>query len=370
MIVGVPKEIKTEEYRVGIVPGGVRLLVRSGHRLLIQQGAGKGAGIADQEFAAAGAKIVPSAAEIYGEADIVMKVKEPLPPEYELLRPGLVLYTYLHLAPAPELTAVLLEKDVIAIAYETIQLADGSLPLLIPMSEIAGRMAVQVGAHYLEKPEGGRGVLLGGVPGVDRGQVVILGGGVVGTNAAKIAVGMGAMVTVLDVNQSRLMALDDIFGSAINTLISNPDTIERSVRNSHLVIGAVLVPGGRAPELVNREMVAQMKPGTVIVDVAVDQGGCCSTCHPTTHDKPIYTVDEVIHYCVANMPGAVPQTSTFALTNVTVTYALKMANLGIREAILADPSLAKGVNVYRGRVTHEAVARDLNYPYHSLDQIV
>lgn len=370
MIIGVPKEIKTEEYRVGIVPAGVRLLTASGHRVLIEKTAGEGAGISDQEFKAAGAHLASSAAEVYGEAELVMKVKEPLPPEYDLLRPGLIVYTYLHLAPAPELTAVLLEKDIIGIAYETIQLPDGSLPLLTPMSEIAGRMAVQVGAHYLEKTQGGRGVLLGGVPGVYRGQVTILGGGVVGINAAKIAVGMGAMVTIIDIDQARLMALDDIFGSAITTLISNPDTIERSVRESHLVVGAVLVPGGRAPSLVSGEMIAQMKSGTVIVDVAVDQGGCCETCRPTTHDQPVFTVDNVTHYCVANMPGAVPRTATFALTNVTISYALKIANQGFDAAVAADPALAKGINIYRSHVTHETVARDLDYPYQPLEQII
>jgi alanine dehydrogenase len=370
MIVGVPKEIKKEEYRVGIVPGGVRILVGNGHRVLIERGAGEGAGITDGEYAAAGASLVPSAAEVYGEAELVMKVKEPLPPEYDLLKPGLVMYTYLHLAPAPELTAMLLKKDVIGIAYETIQLADGTLPLLVPMSEIAGRMAVQVGAHYLEKTAGGRGVLLGGVPGVDRGAVTILGAGVVGTNAAKIAVGMGARVTLLDVNQSRLMMLDDIFGSAITTLISNPDTVERSVRDAHLVIGAVLVPGGRAPVLVTRDKISQMKRGTVIVDVAVDQGGCSATCRPTTHDQPTFVLDGVTHYCVANMPGAVPRTSTFALTNVTISYALKMANQGVMSAVAEDPALAKGVNIYRGNVTHETVARDLSHPYQPLAMVL
>jgi alanine dehydrogenase len=367
MLIGVPKEIKTEEYRVGIVPAGVRLLVGAGHRVLIEHGAGRGAGISDEEFAAAGADLVASAAAVYGEAELVMKVKEPMPPEYDLLRPGLVLYTYLHLAAAPKLTAVLLDKDVVAIGYETIQSADGSLPLLIPMSEIAGRMAAQVGAHYLEKPAGGRGVLLGGVPGVYRGRVTVLGGGVVGTNAAKIAVGMGARVTVLDSNPARLVYLDDIFGSAITGLVSNPDTIERCVAESHLVVGAVLVTGGRAPELVSRDMVAGMKPGSVIVDVSVDQGGCCATTRPTTHDEPTFKVDEVTHYCVANMPGAVPRTSTFALTNATISTALRIADQGLRVALAEDAALARGVNIYRGHVTHEAVARDLGYPHEKLD---
>jgi alanine dehydrogenase len=370
MIISVPKEIKTEEYRVGIVPAGVRLLKSSGHSVLIERGAGEGAGISDREFENAGAHLVSSPAEVYGETDLVMKVKEPLPPEYDLLRPGLMIYTFLHLAPAPKLTETLLEKDIIGIAYETIQLADDSLPLLTPMSEIAGRMAVQVGAHHLEKPSGGRGVLLGGVPGVSRGVVTVLGGGVVGTNAAKIAVGMRAMVKIIDINQSRLMALDDIFGSAITTLISNPDTIEHSVRESHLVIGAVLVPGGRAPSLVSHEMVAQMKPGTVIVDVAVDQGGCCETCKPTTHDQPVFKVDNVIHYCMANMPGAVPRTATFALTNMTIGYALKIANQGLEAAVASDPALVKGINIYRGCVTHETVARDLGYTYKPVEQVI
>ena len=370
MIIGVPKEIKTEEYRVGIVPAGVRLLKSSGHSVLIERGAGEGAGISDREFENAGAHLVSSPAEVYGETDLVMKVKEPLPPEYDLLRPGLMIYTFLHLAPAPKLTETLLEKDIIGIAYETIQLADGSLPLLTPMSEIAGRMAVQVGAHHLEKPSGGRGVLLGGVPGVSRGAVTVLGGGVVGTNAAKIAVGMRAMVKIIDINQSRLMALDDIFGSAITTLISNPDNIEHSVRESHLVIGAVLVPGGRAPSLVSHEMVAQMKPGTVIVDVAVDQGGCCETCKPTTHDQPVFKVDKVIHYCVTNMPGAVPRTATFALTNMTIGYALTIANQGLEAAAASDPALVKGINIYRGYVTHETVAHDLGYTYKPVEQVI
>ena len=370
MIIGVPKEIKTEEYRVGIVPAGVRLLKSSGHSVLIERGAGEGAGISDREFENAGAHLVSSPAEVYGETDLVMKVKEPLPPEYDLLKPGLMVYTFLHLAPAPELTEALLEKDIIGIAYETIQLPDGSLPLLTPMSEIAGRMAVQVGAHHLEKPSGGRGVLLGGVPGVSRGLVTVLGGGVVGTNAAKIAVGMGAMVKIIDINQSRLMALDDIFGSAITTLISNPDTIEHSVRESHLVIGAVLVPGGRAPSLVSHEMVARMKPGTVIVDVAVDQGGCCETCEPTTHDQPVFKVDNVIHYCVANMPGAVPRTATFALTNMTIGYALKIADQGLKTAAASDPAVGKGINIYRGNVTYETVAHDLGYTYKPVEQVI
>ena len=370
MIIGIPKEIKSHEYRVAIVPGGVRAFLAHGHQVLIEQGAGAGAGIPDDEYRKAGAALLPEAHAVYGRADLVIKVKEPLPAEYEFLRPGLILFTYLHLAPAPELTRVLLEKEVIGVAYETIQEADGALPLLTPMSEIAGRMAVQVGAHYLEKPAGGRGVLLGGVPGVDRGRVTILGGGVVGSNAAKIAMGMGAHVTVIDNNPRRLAYLDDIFGNAVTTLMSNADSIARAVTRSHLVIGAVLVPGGKTPKLVTRELIADMKPGAVIVDVAVDQGGCCETCRPTTYDDPVFVVDEVVHYCVANMPGSVPRTSTFALTNVTLRYGLELADRGFRSAVAQNPALALGVNVYRGAVTHPLVACDLGYQYRSLPDVL
>jgi alanine dehydrogenase len=363
-------EIKSHEYRVGMVPAGVRSFTEHGHQVLVEQGAGAGAGIADADYRSAGATVVASAREVYDQADMVVKVKEPLPAEYALLRPGLILFTYLHLAAAPEITRVLVARQVTAIAYETIQEADGTLPLLTPMSEIAGRMAIQVGAHYLEKPAGGRGVLLGGVPGVNRGQVTILGGGVVGTNAAKIALGMGANVIVIDNKPRRLAYLDDIFHHSVTTLMSHPDHIARAVMDSHLVVGAVLVAGAKTPKLLTRDLLAGMKEGSVIVDVSVDQGGCCATCQPTTYDNPTYVVDGVIHYCVANMPGSVPRTSTFALTNVTLHYGLMLANHGFREAVLKDPALALGVNVHGGVVTHPAVARDLDYVCHPIQDLL
>ena len=369
MIIGIPKEIKNHEYRVGVVPAGVRALVKDGHQVLIQAGAGEGSGILDEEFTEAGASIVPGAGDVYGPAEMVMKVKEPLPAEIPLLREGQILFAYLHLAPAPELTRGLLERKIIGVAYETIQLPDGSLPLLTPMSVVAGRMAVQVGAHYLEKGFGGRGVLLGGVPGVARGNVAIIGAGTVGASAAKIAVGLGAYVTILDNNAQRLSYLDDIFGTRINTLMSNHDNIALSVRDAHLVIGAVLIPGARAPKLVTREMIGSMKPGTVVVDVSVDQGGCCETTRPTTHSDPIYLVDGVIHYGVTNMPAAVARTSTFALANVTLPYAQALANKGIARAVADDPALAKGVNIYRGEVTCANVAGDLGYVCVPLEEV-
>ncbi|MCS6798234.1 MAG: alanine dehydrogenase [Myxococcota bacterium] len=367
MIVGVPKEIKTREYRVGINPGGVRALVRAGHEVRIEKGAGEGAGIRDADFVAAGARIVPSAADAW-EADLVMKVKEPLPSEYAYFRPGLVLYTYLHLAPLPELTRELMARGVRAIAYETIQNPDGSLPLLRPMSEVAGRMAVQVGAACLQKEHGGKGLLLGGVPGTRRGRVVILGGGIVGSHAARIAVGMGALVTVLDIHHDRMAYLEDIFQGAIETLYSNPANVEEAVTQADLVIGAVLVPGAKAPVLVDRAMLEKMEPGSVVVDVAVDQGGCIETCRPTTHDAPTYVVSGVVHYCVPNMPGAVAQTSTFALTNVTLRYAEIIASRGVEAAVRENPALALGVNCWDGACTYEAVAQGVGVPYTPLTE--
>jgi alanine dehydrogenase len=366
MIIGIPKEIKEDEYRVGIVPSGVRTLVQHGHTIITQTNAGRGCRILDEEYMAAGATVVETAADVYAASDMIVKVKEPLEPEYELLREDQIVYAYLHLAPAPELTAALVKRKVIAIAYETIQLDDGSLPLLVPMSEVAGRMSVQVGAHFLEEPQGGRGVLLGGVPGVKRGRVTILGGGTVGRAALKIAVGLGAEVHILDVDQQRLGSIDDLYGNRATTMTSNIDNIADAVVGSHLVIGSVLIPGARAPRLVTREMIRAMKPGTVIVDVAVDQGGCVETSRPTTHRKPTFVVDDVIHYCVPNMPGAVARTSTFALTNVTLPYAVKLADLGFHAAIAKDVPLAKGVNVYKGCVTHERVAGSLGYEYQPL----
>jgi alanine dehydrogenase len=356
VIVGVPKEIKTREYRVGMTPAGVRSLTHRGHKVLVETGAGEGAGIKDAHYTAAGAQIVGSAAEAWS-AEMVVKVKEPLAAEYGFFRENLVLYTYLHLAPEPELTRKLAEKKVASVAYETIELDDGSLPLLRPMSEVAGRMAVQVGATCLEKEHGGKGVLLGGVPGTRRGRVVILGGGVVGRNAATIAIGMGAQVTVLDVRAETMAYLEDIFGGAVETLYSNPINIENAVQRADLVVGAVLVTGARAPKLVTEELIGRMEPGSVVVDVAVDQGGCIETCRPTTHDHPTYEVRGVVHYCVANMPGAVPQTSTWALTNTTMTYALKIADGGLASAAKADRALLRGINTYAGHVTCEPVAQ-------------
>lgn len=369
MIIGVPTEIKTREYRVGINPGGVRQLARGGHQVLVQKGAGLGAGITDKELEAAGARIVPTAADAWG-ADLVMKVKEPLPEEYPYFRPGLVLYTYLHLAPLPELTGELMKKKVRAIAYETVQNPDGSLPLLRPMSEVAGRMATQVGASCLEKERGGKGLLLGGVPGTRRGHVVILGGGVVGSHAAKIAVGMGSQVTVLDLDGTRMSYLEDIFGASIETLYSNPTNIEEAVVNADLVIGAVLVAGAKAPKLVDEELIKRMKPGSVVVDVAVDQGGCIATCRPTTHDHPTFELHGVVHYCVPNMPGAVSMTSTFALTNVTIGYAEQIARKGVEQAVRDSHALALGVNCWDGACTYQAVAEGVGAEYTPLDRVL
>ena len=360
MRIGVPKEKKPMEFRVAMTPGGVKSLVRRGHEVLVEKGAGVGSGMSDAEYEAAGAKLV-SAEEAWG-ADLVVKVKEPLPEEYKYLRPDLILFTYLHLAASRELTEALLKSGATAIAYETVQLEDGSLPLLVPMSEVAGRMATQVGAYYLEKPMGGRGVLLGGVPGVAPASVVIIGGGTVGTNAAKVALGMGAQVYVLDVNHQRLQYLDDVFGGRLITLTSNEANLNKVVEFADLLIGAVLIPGAKAPKLVTREMVSRMKEGAVIVDVAVDQGGCVETIRPTTHENPTYVVDGVVHYGVANMPGAVPRTSTFALTNQTLPYVLKLAEKGL-EALKEDPALLKGLNVHRGHLTHPAVAEAFGLPY-------
>jgi len=363
VIIGVPKEIKTREYRVGMVPAGVGALSRAGHKVLVEKGAGEGSGVPDTEYQRVGATLVASPDEVWKSAEMIVKVKEPLEQEYDRIQDGQVIYTYFHLAAVPELAKVLVKKRVAAVAYETIQLDDGSLPLLRPMSEVAGKMSIQVGAACLEKERGGKGILLGGVPGVRRARVVIIGGGVVGTNAAKMAVGLGAEVTILDVNLNQLAYLDDVFLGRVSTLNSDQENIARTVREADLVVGGVLIPGGKAPKLVSEAMIAEMSKGSVVVDVAVDQGGCIETCRPTTHDHPTYEVHGVIHYCVANMPGAVPQTSTFALTNTTRPYAKKIADLGLPEAIKQDRALAKGLNTYGGHVTYDAVARDLGYPY-------
>lgn len=369
MIIGVPTEIKTREYRVGINPGGVLTLTAAGHEVRIQKGAGIGSGISDAELASAGATIVSTAADAWA-ADMVMKVKEPLPAEYGFFREGQILYTYLHLAPLPELTKELMAKKVRAIAYETIQLSDGSLPLLTPMSEVAGRLAVQVGARCLEKQHGGKGLLLGGVPGTRRGRVAILGGGIVGSNAARIAVGLGAHVTVLDIAHDRMAHLEDVFQGEIETLYSNPATIAERTAWADLVIGAVLVAGARTPTLVTRQHLEGMADGSVVVDVAVDQGGCIETCRPTTHDDPTFVEEGVVHYCVANMPGAVANTSTFALTNVTLKYAADIARRGVVAAVKADPALALGVNTWDGACTYEAVAKGVGVDYVALPTVL
>ncbi len=363
MIVGVPKEIKNKENRVGMVIAGVRALANAGHKVLIQHNAGVGAGISDEEYRKAGATVLESAKEIYDKSDMIVKVKEPLPEEYPLLRENQILYTYLHLAADERLTKALMERKIVGIAYETIQPADGSLPLLAPMSAVAGRMATQIGATYLQHDHGGKGMLLGGVTGVERASVVVLGGGIVGVNAAKMAVGLGAKVSILDVNVHRLDYLADIFGNEITTLYSNSETIERCVTQADLVIGAILVPGAKAPKLVSREMISKMAPGGVIIDVAVDQGGSVETCRPTSHEHPTYTVDGIIHYAVPNMPGAVPRTSTYALTNVTLKYATLLANLGWKDAVSRDAALLKGVNILNGKVAYKQVADDLGLPF-------
>lgn len=364
MRIGIPKEIKNNENRVAITPAGVDTLVRAGHEVWIEKSAGTGSGFTDEEYRSKGAHVAEAAAEVWELAEMIIKVKEPIPEEYGYFRKGQILFTYLHLAPEPKLTRALVESGVHAVAYETVQLEDGSLPLLTPMSEVAGRMAVQIGSQFLEKPNGGKGILLGGVPGVAPAEVVIVGGGVVGTNAAKIAVGMGARVTLLDLNASRLRYLDEIFGGRITTVMSDSFHLEQAVAKADLVIGAVLIPGARAPKLVKEYMVQQMSEGSVIVDVAIDQGGSVETIdRVTTHANPTYIKHGVVHYAVANMPGAVARTSTLALTNVTMPYALQIANLGLKLATERNPALAKGVNVADGKVTNEAVALSLGYDY-------
>jgi alanine dehydrogenase len=362
MIIGVPKEIKNNENRVAATPASVDALVKSGHKVLVEIDAGIGSGFTNEDYTEVGAVIVDTAAEAWA-AEMVMKVKEPLPSEYGYFREGLVLFTYLHLAAEPELAKALTEKGVIAIAYETVEV-NRTLPLLTPMSEVAGRMASQIGAQFLQKTNGGMGILLAGVPGVSRGKVTIVGGGVVGINAAKMAIGLGAQVTIIDLSPERLRQLDDIFGNSIQTLMSNPFNIAQAVKDADLVIGAVLIPGAKAPKLVTEEMIKTMKPGSVVVDVAIDQGGIFETVdHITTHDNPTYEKHGVVHYAVANMPGAVPRTSTIALTNVTINYALQIANKGVVKAIEDNAALKLGVNVVNGSITYPAVAKDLGYDY-------
>ncbi|MGD0154226.1 MAG: alanine dehydrogenase [Thermacetogeniaceae bacterium] len=371
LVIGVPKEIKAQESRVGMTPAGVDALIRAGHQVIVEQGAGVGSGFADSQYTAVGAAILPAGADVWAKADLIIKVKEPLPSEYDYFKKGQVIYTYFHLAPELALTKALIDKQPIAVAYETVELDNGALPLLTPMSEVAGRMAVQVGATYLEKPHGGKGKLIGGVAGVAPAHVVIIGGGVVGTSALKRAIGAGARVTVLDRSLDRLRYLDDIFGNQVETLASNRLNIASAVKSADLLIGAVLVPGTLAPQLVTEEMVATMEEGSVIVDVAIDQGGCIETIdHSTTHQDPVYIKHGVVHYAVANMPGAVSHTSTLALTNATLPYALDLANKGWKQAIQEDPALAKGVNVVNGIVTFAAVAAAHGLPYVPLEEAV
>lgn len=366
MIIGTPKEIKDNEYRVGITPGGVRQLAQAGHQVLVETGAGEGSGFSDAEYETSGAKIVSTSVEAWS-AQIVVKVKEPQPLEYDFMRPDLTLFTFLHLAADEQLTREMMDRGVTGIAYETVELPNGQLPLLTPMSEVAGRMAIQIGAHYLEKKNDGRGKLLGGVPGVRPADVAIIGAGVVGTNAAQMGLGMGAHVMVIDINIDRLRYLNDVRSGRLITLSSNPLNIAETVRRADLLVGGVLIKGAKAPKLVTREMISTMNPGSVVVDVSVDQGGCIETTEPTTHSNPTYLVDGVIHYCVSNIPGAVPRTSTYALSNATLPYVLKLANMGPEAAIKADPSLAKGVNTYKGKITYRAVAEAFGTEEEKLD---
>lgn len=369
MIIGVPKEIKNNENRVALTPAGLISFVKAGHKVLVEKDAGIGSSFTNEDYANAGAEIVGNAADVWAGAEMIMKVKEPLPSEYDYFREGLILFTYLHLAAEPSLAQALKDKGVIAIAYETVA-ANRTLPLLTPMSEVAGRMAAQIGSQFLQKSNGGKGILLAGVPGVSRGKVTIIGGGVVGINAAKMAIGLGADVTIIDLSADRLRQLDDIFGNQIKTLMSNPFNIAEAVAEADLLIGAVLIPGAKAPKLVTEEMVKAMKPGSVIVDVAIDQGGIVETVdHITTHDEPTYEKHGVVHYAVANMPGAVPRTSTIALTNVTVPYGLQIANKGVYKAISENESLKLGLNVANGEITYEAVAKDLGYNFISPEKV-
>ncbi|OGB32753.1 MAG: alanine dehydrogenase [Burkholderiales bacterium RIFCSPLOWO2_12_FULL_61_40] len=370
MRIGLPKEIKNHEYRVGLTPASVRELTSRGHQVLVQTGAGAAIGLSDEQYIAAGATLAADAAQVFAQSDMVVKVKEPQPQECAMLRPGQILYTYLHLAPDPEQTAALVKSGAVCIAYETITGPGGGLPLLAPMSEVAGRMAVQAAAAHLEKSKGGMGVLLGGVPGVPAAHVVVLGAGVVGTHALQMAVGMGARVTVLDKNVDRLRQLDLVFGNRINTVYSTTQSVEEAVLDADVVVGGVLIPGAAAPKLVTRDMISRMKKGAVVVDVAIDQGGCFETSHATTHAEPTYMVDGVVHYCVANMPGAVARTSTFALNNATIGHAVALADKGWKQAIKDNAHLKNGLNVANGQVTYEAVAKDLGYNYVNADTLL
>ncbi|MCQ2430375.1 MAG: alanine dehydrogenase [Clostridia bacterium] len=370
MIIGTTRELKNHEYRVGLTPGNVAAYVAKGHSVLVKTGAGEGAGFTDEAYKAAGAQILPTPAEVFARADMIVKVKEPEPCEYGYLRKGQILYTYLHLAANPELADVLMKKGVNAVAFETITDPAGNLPCLRPMSQIAGRLSIQEGAKYLEKEFGGRGILLGGVPGVERGKIVIIGGGVAGTYAAKAAVGIDAQVTLLEINPNRLAYLEDIFGASVTTLYSTEENIRKALAEADLVIGSVLVPGGKTPRLVRREHLKLMKKGAVIVDIAIDQGGCCESSHVTVHDDPIFIEEGIVHYCVGNMPGAVPYTSTVALSNATIRYGMMIADMGLENAVKADPGLGNGLNIYAGQCTNRNVAKALDLVYVNANEAV
>jgi len=370
MIIGVPKEIKQSENRVALTPAGVLEFKKRGHEVYIQSSAGENSGFLDEEYIAAGAKILPTIEEVYGIAEMIIKVKEPIEKEYKLIKKDQLLFTYFHFASYEPLTKAMIESEAICLAYETVESADRSLPLLIPMSEVAGRMAIQEGAKFLEKPMGGRGILLGGVPGVQPAKVLVLGGGIVGTQAAKMAAGLGAHVSLLDISLKRLRYLADVMPANVTTMHSNEYTIRQLIKTHDLIVGAVLIPGAKAPNLITRDMLKEMKPGTVIVDVAVDQGGCIETCKPTTHDDPTFVIDGVVHYCVANMPGAVPYTSTIALTNATLPYAIALADKGWKAACRENEELKKGLNVVQGKVVYEAVAEAFNLPYQDVSTVL
>lgn len=370
MIIGVPKEIKSNENRVALTPAGALELSKRGHKVYVQSTAGHNSGFADEAYTAAGAQILPSIEEVYAIAEMIIKVKEPIESEYSLIREGQLVFTYFHFASYEPLTKAMIDSKAVCLAYETVELPDRSLPLLVPMSEVAGRMAIQEGAKYLEKPQQGRGILLGGVPGVPPAKVLVLGGGIVGTQAAKMAAGLGAQVTLMDVSLPRMRYLSDVMPANVITMYSNEYNIVQEIRNSDLIVGAVLIPGAKAPSLIRREMLKEMRPGTVLVDVAVDQGGCFETTRPTTHADPIYIIDEVVHYCVANMPGAVPYTSTIALTNATLPYAIQLANMGWKAACKENPSLRKGLNVVSGKVVYEGVAEAFGLSYEPVESVL
>ena len=370
MIIGVPKEIKNNENRIALTPAGAAELVKRGHEVYVQAGGGKGSGFPDEDYLLAGARMLPAIEDVYGIAEMIIKVKEPIEPEYKLIKKGQILYTYFHFASSETLTKAMIENGSVCLAYETVEMPDGSLPLLVPMSEVAGRMSVQEGAKYLEKTYGGSGVLLGGVPGVLPAKVLILGGGIVGTEAAKMAAGLGADVTIMDISLKRMRYLDDIMPANVNTMMSNEFNIRHMVKSHDLIIGAVLIPGAKAPRLVTRDMLKTMHPGTVLVDVAVDQGGCFETTVATTHADPTFTIDDVIHYCVANMPGAVPRTSTMALTNATLPYAIQIAGKGWKQACIDNVPLSKGLNVVDGKVVYEGVAEAFNLPLEKVESVL